>query len=204
MKNKSHKIISLAIAPCIIMVFIMIATICEAREWSRNGKGEIYGLIQNMGGDRTSGSWEGIEALMEIGGTSVMGFGYGNNLNNHVNLNGDIWFGSASVTTKALGFTVKGDTTLVGWDINLDIYPLKSRFTPLVSGGVGFIIFNGDFEGFSFGETDLSYNLGGGFRWDVTDHFLIKALYKATRTTLKETDKSLLLDGVTVMIGYSF
>ena len=116
----------------------------------------------------------------------------------------DVWFGSTNVTGKAFGVTVKGDTTLLGWDANLDINILQSRFTPIVSGGIGFISFSGDVEGFTFSEIDLSYNYGGGFRWDITDHFLLKTIYRTTRTTLEETDKALMFSGAVVSIGFAF
>lgn len=89
-------------------------------------------------------------------------------------------------------------------DFNLDVNILKSRFTPMVSGGIGFIRFTGGFNGGAFDETDFSYNLGWGFRWDVTNHFLIKAIYRATWTKLEDSDESILLDGISLGIGYVF
>jgi len=177
-----------------------MVTVADAEEWNRRGRVELFGLLQNMGGDKTYGSG----VMMEIGSTSAIGIGYGSNLSNHLNLNMDMWFGSTNVTGKALGITVTGDTTLLGWDANLDINILQNRFTPIVSGGVGFISFSGDVVGFPFSETDLSYNYGGGFRWDVTDNFLLKTIYRTTRTTLKETDKALMLSGAAISICFIF
>ena len=75
----------------------------------------------------------------------------------------------------------------------------------MITGGIGFINFRGDWgPGFDFNETDFSYNVGGGFRWNITDHFLIKAIYKATWTKLEDADSSFLLDGIAVSIGYTF
>jgi hypothetical protein len=51
---------------------------------------------------------------------------------------------------------------------------------------------------------DFSYNLGGGLRWDINDHFLIKAIYRATWITMEDTDDAVLLDGISFSVGYIF
>ena len=184
---------------------IIVATPSAAQEWSRQGRIELYGMIQNMSGDSTSGSEVmSSEVMMKLDSTSVIGLGYGTNFSDHVNLNMDFWLGSTNVTGKASGITVKGNASLLGLDFNLDINLLSRRFTPVVTGGVGFINFSGDVEGFPFREMDLSYNYGGGLRWDATDHLFFKILYRFTKTQLEETDKAIMLDGPTLSIGYIF
>lgn len=184
---------------------IIVATPSAAQEWSRRGRIELYGTIQNMSGDSTSSSEVmSSEVMMKLDSTSVIGLGYGTNFSDHVNLNMDFWLGSTNVTGEALGVTVQGDTSLLGLDFNLDINLLSRRLTPMVTGGIGFIKFSGDVEGFPFGETDLSYNYGGGLRWDATDHSFFKVLYKFTKTQLEETDKAIMLGGPTLSIGYIF
>ena len=200
MRDRAYQVSIIMKILLILVACLTMATIASAEEWKRSGRVEYYGLLQNMGGDKTYGSG----VMMEIGSTSAIGIGYGSNFSNHLNLNMDMWLGSTNVTGKALGVTVKGNTTLLGWDANLDINILQSRFTPIVSGGVGFISFSGDVVGFPFSETDLSYNYGGGFRWDVTDNFLLKTIYRTTRTTLKETDKALMLSGAAISICFIF
>lgn len=178
----------------------MTSTVCRAQEWSRKGKGEIFALGQHMGADTTTG----LGITLELDDTIVGGFGVGTNFNDHVNLNTDFFFGSTNVTGRASGVEVEADSDLIGWDVNLDINILKSRITPMVTGGIGFIRFKGDVLGFDFDETDFSYNVGGGVRWDATDHFLIKAIYRATWTKMEDTDEAILFDGVSLSIGYIF
>ncbi|MBI5676564.1 MAG: porin family protein [Nitrospirae bacterium] len=191
----------------VAVVLVMLATlavtssICSAEEWSRKGKGEFFVFGQSMSSDAVTGL--GIE--LEIDDTIVGGFGVGTNLTDHVNLNTELFFGSTDVTARGFGSSINGDTTLFGGDFNLDINILKGRITPLITGGIGFINFNGDYDGgSSFQETDFSYNVGGGLRWDITDHFLFKAMYKATWTTMEDSDESLRFDGANVNIGYMF
>lgn len=155
-----------------------------------------------MSGDTTTGL--GIEA--EVDDTTVGGLGIGHNFHDHLNLNMDMFFGSTDIIFKGYGRTLKLDTNLFGMDINLDYNILKGRFTPMITGGIGFINFSADGGTTSsdVSETDFSYNLGAGFRWDVTDHFLIKGIYRLTWTELEDSDGSILLDGVSLSIGYVF
>ena len=169
---------------------------------SRKGKSEIFILAQSMSGDKTTG----LGVSTEFDDTIVWGVGYGANFNDHLNLNTDLFFGSTDITGGGFGETIEGDTTLVGWDLNLDYNILKYKITPMVTGGIGFISFNGDFgaSASDFSEVDFSYNIGGGVRWDVTAHFLIKLLYRATWTNLKDSDDSILFDGISLSLGYVF
>lgn len=202
MKEQNYRIKLFPITIIFLMLFsLIVVTPGAAKEWSRRGRTEIYGIAQNMGGDSTSSS--GI-VQMELSSTSAVGLGYGTNFSDHVNLNMDLWLGSTNVEGKAFGVTVNGDTSLLGLDFNIDINILSRRFTPVVTGGAGIINFTGDIEGFPFDEMDLSYNYGAGIRWDATDHLLFKLIYRFTKTQLEETDKAIMLDGPTLSIGYIF
>jgi opacity protein-like surface antigen len=192
----------------LIIVFLgvlplIISPAAIAQEWSRAGKGEIFVLGQNMSGDTATG--DGIE--IELDDTTVFGIGLGVNDKN-INFNLDIFFGSTDTEGRGPGPTLTADTDLFGLDLNLDYNFLETRFTPLITGGIGYINFNGTWRGDSgtsdFSETDFSYNLGAGFRWDVTDRFLMKAVYRATWTKLKDTDDSIQFKGISVSIGYLF
>lgn len=194
---------------CSILLAILVAfamtSLCSAQEWSRKGKkGEVFIFGQSMSGDTTTGLGIKIELDDNIAG----GFGFGSHLSDNLSFNWDTFFGSKNVTGTATInkkiVKVKGDTSLLGINLNLDFNLLKERFTPLITGGIGFINFSGDVKGFPFDETDLSYNLGGGFRWDATDHLLIKAIYRATWTKLEDTDKSVQFDGIALSVGYIF
>ena len=186
---------------CLLMSFTLMFRICNAQEWSRKGKGEIYALGQYINGDKTSG----LGITTELDNAFAGGFGGGYSFNDYINLNTDLLFSSMDITAEGYGEKIVSDTSVFIWDVNLDINILKKRFSPLITGGIGLINFSGDWgSGFDFNETDFSYNVGGGFRWNITDHFLVKAIYKATWTKLEDTDNSLLLDGIAVSIGYTF
>lgn len=203
--EKKH-IINLGII-FMFIAFISIAAnveICNAQEWSRAGKSEIFVFGQYIGGDETVGEVFDVDIKMELDDTIAGGIGYGYNLNDHFNLNMDLFYGQSEIKGSTLGESIKADTDLLGWDFNVDFNILKSRLTPMITGGFGWIHFSGDFDGSDFDETDFSYNVGGGLRWDISDHFLIKAVYRSLWTKLEDTDDSLRLDVIAFNLGYMF
>ena len=86
----------------------------------------------------------------------------------------------------------------------MDVLVLTSRLTPVVTTGLGFMSFSGNFAGIEFKETDFSYNVGAGLRWDFADNWFLKFLYRARFTTLQDSDGSLLLNGLSLSIGYVY
>ena len=130
----------------------------------------------------------------------------GYHFHDHFSLSLDLSFGSATVKGAAPGVGVESDSFASLANVSLEYNILKSRFTPVLAGGVGFINYTGDFgsSSSSFQETDLSYGAGGGVRWDVSDHLSFRAMYRAVFTTLQDTNDSLLFHTVTLSIGYAF
>lgn len=182
------------------LALVMKYSICDAQAFTRKGRSEVFGLIQQMSGDTTTG----LGIVMEVDSFTGFGFGTGYNFNDNLNINFDMFFSSTDITGSTYGIQITGDSSVWGYDLNLDVNILKNKFTPMITGGIGFINFSGDFEGHEFDETDFSYNLGFGIRWDATDHFLIKGLYRSTWTKLEDTDEKITLDGVSVSFGYIF
>lgn len=184
----------------ILLSLIMTSSICYAQNFKRKGRTEIFGLIQQMSGDTTTG----LGMNMEVDSFTGFGFGSGYNFNENFNINFDIFFSSTDINAGVYDISVTGDSSIWGLDFNLDYNILKTKITPIVTAGIGFINFSGDFQGFDFNETDFSYNLGIGSRFDITEHFLIKGLYRATWTKLEDTDKKIMLDGISLSLGYNF
>jgi hypothetical protein len=209
MAKTSPKIWFMIIVLLSVMSFLLTSKDCKSQDWSRSGKTEIFVIGQQIDGDSTSADTVSpfyiIEVDLEVDDTFVGGLGAGYNFNDYLNLNGEIGFGSTDMELEFRGIaSVKADSDLVGMDFNLDYNVLKSRFTPMVTGGIGFIYYDADFGVVDLSETVFSYNLGAGFRWDIGDHFLAKALYKLTWTELEDTDDTLKLGGVSLSIGYVF
>jgi len=179
-----------------LLAFVMTSSVCSAQEWIRTGKTEIFGTFQTMGGGETSG----LGVTVDFDDATVYGFGIGYNLDNHFNLNTDFLFGSTDFTATGFGATIEGDVDLWLWNVNLDYNFFEDRLTPVVTGGIG--LFGLSSEDSS--ESNFSYNLGFGGRWDISDNFAVKALYKFTWTALKDSDSNTRFDGVMVSLVYMF
>jgi opacity protein-like surface antigen len=181
---------------CILLLLFTVSHAFGEDGYARRGKTELFALGQTMGGDSVTEA--GIK--LEIDNTIVGGIGMGYNFFNNLNLNTDVYFGSTDVEALTWFGKAGMDADILGFDLNLDYNIINGPFTPLLTTGIGYIRFEADDD---IGETDFSYNIGAGFRYDV-NHFFLKAIYRATWTQLEDTDETLLLDGVTLFAGYIF
>jgi opacity protein-like surface antigen len=198
---RPYKTSPLAIAAFSLMVVVAISAECTAQGMGRAGRMEIFAVGQVTSDDSTTG----MGLTIELDDTAMGGVGLGYNFNDHINLNTAVYFGEIDITgTASPWYRVESDSSLWSWELNLDLNVLKTSFTPVLTAGLGFFSFDGDFDGFDFGETDFSYNVGVGLRWDVADHLLLKLLYKPTWTKLEDTDSSIRFDTVSLSIGYIF
>ena len=193
------------LAAGLIFFAVIMSGNCEAQEMlNQNERLEIFVLIQSMGGDTAAKSdFEKLE--LELDDTVAGGLGIGYNLNENLNVNFDMFFASTDMTGKYYSRQAKVDTDMIGMDVNLEFNILKradTPVTPLITGGIGCIRFEND--DLKIGETDFSYNLGAGVRWEITKNFFIKGIYRATWTKLEDSDGNIMLDGMTLNVGYIF
>jgi hypothetical protein len=202
MKKGLKKSLDTMFLSWVVLIFASLS--CNAEDFSRSGRSEVFGSLQFMSGDSTTTGTPWGLMKIEVEDTVVFGIGYGYNINDHLNLNMDMLFGSTDIDGSLYSNRMKGDTSLVVLDINLDWNLLKTRLTPMVSGGAGVINFSGDIGNADFSESDFSFNLIVGFRWDASPHCMVKGGYKATWTELEDTNAQIRLDGVTLSAGYVF
>lgn len=190
-----------------LLAFVMTSAVCSAQGYSRKGQSEIYGMFQIMSGNTSdfSASYWSLENSFELDDSTVFGFGIGFNATDHWNLNTDLLFGSADFTRvgrrPGSSTTITGDADLFFWDVNVDYYILADRLTPLVTAGIGFVNLDSDTL---FDETNFSYNLGAGGRWDITDNIFVKAIYRVTWTELEDAEDNIDFDGISLSVGYMF
>lgn len=196
-----------------IIIFLLVITIsagfCSAQEFSRKGKTEIFGTILRLGSDNADFSPPNlVPVTLDLNSATVYGIGYGYNFTDNWNLNTDILFGSSDMDIEIAGITA-GDEEMeyVLWNVNLDYNILKGRLTPLVTGGLGIMNFSTNTKATGVGEiheSDISFNLGAGVRWDIKDNIMLKALYKATWTEIDDADNDQRFDGVSFSVAYMF
>ena len=187
----------------IFVVMFMIVSIVNAEEFSRAGQMEIFASGYCMGSDNVDLLGTG---QMEIDDTFMYGMGMGYNFSDHLNMNIEIVTGSTDGTISGITGG-ESDVELLGMNFNLDFNILKSRFTPIISVGWGFMDFDIDdnYADSIYGGTYATANIGAGFRYDVSDNFLIKAVYRVTWVEeIDYTEDNLVLDGIHVSVGVRF
>lgn len=182
--------VSLCLFACISLI--------TAEPYSREGKGyELFVFGQSMSGDETSGL--GIDIAFESANVWGAGGGYSGD---YFNVNMDMFFGY-------MGWSATGDDismidqnfTLTSVGINVDGF-LMYQISPLVTIGAGIITLKN--EEIDITESNLSFNMGAGVRWDIMEQIFVKGLYRLTWTKLEDTNKSLCFAGVSIFIGYIF
>lgn len=207
MNNKTAKLSTIAILS--LLVLTMTASICSAQGWSRQGKTELFGTIQMIGGEEIRYSFpDAPPTNLDIDSAAIYGIGYGYNLTDHWNFNMDLLFGSADTDVKIVETTAETeDMDYIRFDINLDYNFWKSRFTPVVTGGVGIMDFSIDTTAVGVGDVDesnFSYNLGAGIRWDIEDNLLLKVMYRSTWTELDDAKQDLQYDSFGLSVAYMY
>ena len=89
------------------------------------------------------------------------------------------------------------------WDWLVEYSVARTRFTPLLVGGVSFIGLSGTrATGEGFNESHGGLVAGAGFRWDITDRAFLKALYRAERMPVEGSGGAFLLHGPSVVFVY--
>ena len=192
----------------VISVFLALCItsgICAAQEADRKGKFEFFGLLG--GTDKIETDFSDINRSIKIDGGPGGGLGVGYNFNNNLNLNTSVFFSERDLERKTLSGTilVEGDIDVLIWEINLEYSLLQDNFTPILTAGLGSTDFDGKYDtGVAVGETDFSYNIGAGFRWDVSKKWFLKAIYKSNWVEIEDADDSSRFDGFSLSFGYKF
>lgn len=203
MRRKSQTI-KLRILVCIILlpVVFSLISVCHAEEqWNRSIEKpfEVLFRVNPVTIEDTISSKYG--ATIEIEDTTFYSFGAGMNVDDHFNLNFDAAF-FTNFDFKLVdsgGVIDHADVDSMSMNLNVDYNFFKSRFTPLVSAGIGFIRFDGNWDNTfigNFSEVDFTYNLGIGARWDITDAIAFNAIYRNMWVEIQDADDATKFDGI--------
>jgi len=112
--------------------------------------------------------------------------------------------GSRWTTPQCSGWA-PATTFVLSANLNAEYNFLRGRFSPLLRAGLGLYDIT-DNAGYwsTYGETDLSWNVGGGLRWNLSDHFVLKLIGGASWTNLKDSSSTAEFGFVTLGIGATF
>jgi opacity protein-like surface antigen len=179
-----------------------MAVYCQTQEWSRD---------KSFGGSLFFGRMSGddlhfIKSGADIGMNQMTFFGFegGQNLNDFFRVNFSVFLG----TTKFYR-THNPGLSLSSWpkglELNAEFYFLRSRVTPLLSGGMGIIRFDNSISEYFLDMFEdricFSFRWGAGFRFDFNGGFFVKVLYEAFQTKYPGTSGPLLFDGFCLHFG---
>ena len=162
----------------------------------RANKFEVYGLGEYLHQDDTTFNdpYYG-NVTMKMDDTGLGGVGMAYHFNDFLSVRADFMFGEATIHTEGPdGMDIIPTQTafLQTGRINLDYNMINRRLTPVLTAGIGYQYMEidqsqtftyQDYNGFYsvtadsyYYETDFTWNVGAGFRWNVTDQFFIKAM----------------------------
>ncbi len=191
---------------CSAILFLLLLaalyTTAGAHEFERGGRFELYGTYQHMNGDTITPYAFG--SAVKFDNSSLYGLGFGFNFTDNFNLNTDFLFGTSDAEINTFWGPATVDTELTLWNVNLDYNILKERLSPFISGGIGLFNTHADVWFDSIDDTDFSYNIGAGIRWDATDNLFIKAKYRWTYIEFDHSDDTPRFEGLSISIGWMF
>jgi opacity protein-like surface antigen len=150
----------------------------------RQNKTEFYGVGQyfHQGNTTFPGPFDGTPKL-KLGDTGLGGFGAAFHFNDFFSVPGDFLLGPANlraVDPSGASSPFGQNAFLQSGRFNVDYNMINRRLTPFLTAGIGyqFLQVEEDFGDFDhqefFSQTDFTWNVGGGLRWNVTDNFFIK------------------------------
>lgn len=156
------------------------------------------------------GGFERADVTLELDDTGMGGMGLGFSINDHWGLNAEFMFGASDYQASWQDSYLRGEMLMTSGKFNVDYYILAGRFTPFVTAGLGYFYFDTGIPsgppdyycwwdywwggyvctGYvpTYTELDFTLNAGGGFRWDISDRFFLKAFAGATWVNMENTD----------------
>jgi opacity protein-like surface antigen len=175
------------------LLLALVTASQAAQPFSREGRWDFF-----MGGQvMTSGDIHynnGDIVKVDTGGLGGFGFGY--HVNDYLCLRGEFMFGGTTWNIPGRNSNLSLDAFLSTGRFNVDWNILRERFTPYLTAGIGYQ-FNSvelsylppvlecyyDFWGYeyctydypNYDETDFTWNVGGGIRYDVNNRIFLRA-----------------------------
>jgi opacity protein-like surface antigen len=169
---------------------------------SRMGRTEIYGIGQYLHSDDINFNGPSGTVKTKMDDTGLGGFGIAFHFNDFLSIRSDFMFGNATFRTDVpleTGGTVgfKQDAFISTGRVNLDYNIINRRLTPVVSAGIGYQYLETELENAPpvntcwwdpwWGwicysghphawETDFTWNVAAGVRWNITDNLIVKAM----------------------------
>ncbi len=185
-----------------LVLNVVLVSTSLAQPYSREGHWEFFlgGQVISSQDITFNDALGTVTTKMDTAGLG--GFGLGYHLTDNIALRGDFMFGGTTFysTGPDIAGRLAQDAFIQTASFNLDWNILKQRFTPFLTAGIGYQYFSVElvnappvetcwwdpwwgwvcgFEKPTHNETDFTWNVGGGLRWDMNNRFFLKALVDA-------------------------
>ncbi len=161
---------------------------------------------------------------VDMDGAHMWGIGLGYFFTDKIGFHFETTMGSTDFYGK---FGGRRDAFLNNGYFNLSFYPLAKRFTPYLTGGIGWQYLEASLTNMPvtpgycywdpwwgyictgssypvYSTTQFVYNFGVGFRWDAPSNFFIKVGIDANWLQYPEADNYTRLGGVNVAFGVNY
>jgi opacity protein-like surface antigen len=171
--------------------------------FQRAGKTEVYGIGQYLHSDDIKFNVPGGTTTFKADDTGLGGFGFAFHFNDFLAVHGDFMFGSQTFSGDVPSSVIfpggppgplvhtSNDVFLQTGRFNIDYNIINRRITPFVTAGLGYQYVETELHnipptgGYYWDhphawDTYFTLNAGAGVRWNITDHFFIKATAGAT------------------------
>ncbi len=174
--------------------------------FSRNGRTELYGIGQYLHSDDIDFNGPYGTVKTKMNDTGLGGFGVAYHFSDFFSVHADFMFGSATfsgdvptASGSSVGFSQ--NAFIQTGRFNVDYNIINRRITPFLTAGIGYQYTETELQnappvGYCWWDpwwgwvcsydhphawqTDFTWNVGGGFRWNITDNLFIKATAGAT------------------------
>ena len=207
-----------------LAVMMVWAPSADAQRYSRAGRFDSY-----VGGQYQSGASSMLAyapAEIDIRNTGLLAVGFGYHFHDHFAANLNMAFGSTRVTLDGPGAndTLTQDAYLFNGNANIDYNILKGPITPLITGGVGWNMFETRVPGVppgyicypgyygwwctygypTYTTWQFAGNVGVGFRWDLNENLFVKGVASTTFTKLENAQNTFKFIQGTIYVGWSY
>jgi opacity protein-like surface antigen len=205
MKKKQHPPLKALLFIACLAGFSLTAQAQIPSAWEkfvREQKFEVYGIGQYLHSGDIKFSEPSGDVKVKMEDTGLGGFGMNYHITDFISIRGDFMFGPATFKAESAGLNSTSlggarDAILQTGRLNVDYNIINRRLTPFVTAGIGYQYLWAELDNVpsvpvcwwdpwwggyvctydqpTYSEIDFTWNVGAGVRWNVTDHFFIKA-----------------------------
>ncbi len=211
----------LVLAACLTTLQAQVPWATEP--FSRVGRGEVYGIAEYLHqGDTTYSSPSQLNGAvkLKLDDTGLGGFGAAFHFNDFFAVHADFLLGPATFHVEApngASSTYGEDSFIHSGRFNLDWNMINRRLSPFITAGIGYQYMEIDQAHYYsqygyhhhhyrdyYSETDFTWNVGAGIRWNITDNLMIKLSGGAQWLTYQDAENvTTQIEGL-FGIGWSF